>query len=254
MLVELQKHSQWTAQDFWRNLSKKTSGRQCLLVLWGSETWNLFCNALSQLPVSLPKFILCRHSFDGFLAQPKDTYCTSWNNLCIPTSRSMSKTTRCKRIVFFTVRKLAPKLRSWHIKFWANASNKAQRLNLEESFKIVQKQTGPATRCTVVPSCTNNFEFRCAYRRKFRSQTSDNMDRWKAEMGRVREEKSREEKRREEKRREEKRREEKKKEERRKKIKKRKSPKKEDPGARKGRKVAKTPCFSNELWLRRVEK
>ena len=45
------------------------------------------------------------------------------------------------------------------------------------------------------------------YRRKFRSQTSDNMDRWKAEMGRVRE--------------------------------KRKSQKKEDPGARKGRKVAK---------------
>ena len=30
------------------------------------------------------------------------------------------------------------------------------------------------------------------YRRKFRSQTSDNMDRWKAEMGRVREEKKKE--------------------------------------------------------------
>ena len=30
-------------------------------------------------------------------------------------------------------------------------------------------------------------------RRKFRSQTFDNMDRWKAEMGRVREEKRREE-------------------------------------------------------------
>ena len=49
------------------------------------------------------------------------------------------------------------------------------------------------------------------------------MDRRKAEMGRVREEKRR-----------------------RKKIKKRKSEKKEDPGARKGRKVAKQ--------LRRVEK
>ena len=48
--------------------------------------------------------------------------------------------------------------------------------------------------------------------RKFRSQTSDNMDRWKAEMGRVREEKRR---------------------------RKRKSQKKEDPGARKGKKVAK---------------
>jgi len=55
-------------------------------------------------------------------------------------------------------------------------------------------------------------------------------------MGRVREEKRREEKRR------------------RKKIKKRKSPKKGDPGARKGRKVAKRCVFSNDLWLRRVEK
>jgi len=40
---------------------------------------------------------------------------------------------------------------------------------------------------------------------------------------------------------------------RRKKIKKRKSQKKENPGARKGRKVAKH-CFSNDLWLWRVEK
>ena len=38
-------------------------------------------------------------------------------------------------------------------------------------------------------------------RRKFRSQTSDNMDRWKAEVVRVKEEKRREEKRREEERR-----------------------------------------------------
>ena len=52
-----------------------------------------------------------------------------------------------------------------------------------------------------------------------------------------REEKRREEKRREGKRREQKRREEEKK------IKKRKSPKKEDPGARKGRKVAKHRVF-----------
>ena len=53
-------------------------------------------------------------------------------------------------------------------------------------------------------------------RRKFRSQTSSNMDRWKAEVGRVREEKRR---------------------------RKRKSQKKEDPGARKGRKVAKHCVF-----------
>ena len=58
-------------------------------------------------------------------------------------------------------------------------------------------------------------------RRKFRSQTSDNMDRWKAEMGRVRE------KRRVEKRRSEK----------------RKSQKKEDADARKGRKVVKHCVF-----------
>ena len=59
-------------------------------------------------------------------------------------------------------------------------------------------------------------EIEILYRRKFRSQTSDNMDRWKAEMGRVREEKRR---------------------------RKRKSQQKEDPGARKGRKVAKHWVF-----------
>ena len=58
-------------------------------------------------------------------------------------------------------------------------------------------------------------------RRKFRSQTSDNMDRWKAEMGRVRE------KRRVEKTRSEK----------------RKSQKKEDADARKGRNVVKHCVF-----------
>ena len=57
-------------------------------------------------------------------------------------------------------------------------------------------------------------------RRKFRSQTSDNMDRWKAEMGRVREEKRR---------------------------RKRKSQKKEDPGARKSRKVRKH-CVFPMIW------
>ena len=59
------------------------------------------------------------------------------------------------------------------------------------------------------------------YRRKFRSQTSDNMDRWKAEMGRVREKRRVEERRSE----------------------KRKSQKKEDADARKGRKVAKHYVF-----------
>ena len=59
------------------------------------------------------------------------------------------------------------------------------------------------------------------YRRKFRSQTSDNMDRWKAEMGRGREKRRVEESRSE----------------------KRKSQKKEDADARKGRKVAKHCVF-----------
>ena len=62
--------------------------------------------------------------------------------------------------------------------------------------------------------------FMC-YRRKFRSQTSDNMDRWKAEMGRVREKRRVEERRSE----------------------KRKSQKKEDADARKGRKVAQHCVF-----------
>ena len=59
------------------------------------------------------------------------------------------------------------------------------------------------------------------YRRKFRSQTSDNMDRWKAEMGRGREKRRVEESRSE----------------------KRKSQKKEDADAWKGRKVAKHCVF-----------
>ena len=63
-------------------------------------------------------------------------------------------------------------------------------------------------------------------RTKFRSQTSDNMDRWKAEMGRVRKKRKVEERRAEERRSE-----------------KRKRQKKEDPGARKSRKVAKHGVF-----------
>ena len=63
--------------------------------------------------------------------------------------------------------------------------------------------------------------------RKFRSQTSDNMDRWKAEQGRGREKR---------------------------KIRRKKSKKKEDADARKGRKVAKHCVFSNDLGLRRLQK
>ena len=69
-------------------------------------------------------------------------------------------------------------------------------------------------------------------RRKFRSQTFDNRDRWKAEMGRVREDKRRRKKIKEEK-------------FRRKKIQ-----------AQAREKVGKSrlTVFSNGLWLRRVEK
>ena len=62
-------------------------------------------------------------------------------------------------------------------------------------------------------------------RRKFRSQTSDNMDRWKAELGRGREKRRVEERRSE----------------------KRKSQKKADEDARKGRKVAKH-CVFPMIW------
>ena len=71
-------------------------------------------------------------------------------------------------------------------------------------------------------------------RRKFRSQISDNMDRWKAEMGRVQ------------------RREEKKKEDQKEKV-------SQERRSRCAEKVGKlrnceTLCFSNDLWPRRVEK
>ena len=78
--------------------------------------------------------------------------------------------------------------------------------------------------------CTYKYiDIHIYHRRKFRSQTSDNMDRWKAEMGRVREKRRVEERRSE----------------------KRKSQKKEDADARKGRKVAKHCVFFNDLWLLR---
>ena len=82
----------------------------------------------------------------------------------------------------------------------------------------------------------------CCHRRKFRSQTSNNMDRWRAEVGRVREEKRREEeeKRREEKGREGKGREGKGREEKRRR---RRSQKKEDPGREKVGKSRKTVFF-----------
>ena len=69
------------------------------------------------------------------------------------------------------------------------------------------------------------------YRRKFKSQTSDNMDRWKSRGGKsqLREEQKKEDQRRERVRR------------------------KKMQARGKGRKVA-IHCFSNVLWLRRVEK
>ena len=69
------------------------------------------------------------------------------------------------------------------------------------------------------------YVYICVYRRKFRSQTSDNMDRWKVEMGRVTEKRRLEERRSE----------------------KRKSQKKEDADARKGRNVARH-CVFPMIW------
>ena len=75
--------------------------------------------------------------------------------------------------------------------------------------------------CVYHISCNYHVYIMLYNRRKFRSKTSDNMDRWKAEMGRVREKRRVEERRSE----------------------RRKSQKKEDAGARKGRKVAKRCVF-----------
>ena len=68
-------------------------------------------------------------------------------------------------------------------------------------------------------------------RRTFRSQTSDNMDRWKAEMGRVREEQRR-----------------------RKNIKKEKVSEERRSRCAKRWESCDALCFSKDLWLRRVEK
>ena len=77
--------------------------------------------------------------------------------------------------------------------------------------------SGPRMLSTLYYSCLSKL-LQANDRRKFRSQNSDNMHRWKAEMGRAREENRREEKRRE-------------------------SQKKEAAGARRGRKVPKHCVF-----------
>ena len=91
------------------------------------------------------------------------------------------------------------------------------------------------TDCCYFPLCLSYWccPMICEDRRKFRSQISDNMDRWKAEMGRVREEKRREEERRSNQ------------------DQSRESQKKEDPGARK--KVGKSRNIVFPMWLRMVE-
>ena len=69
------------------------------------------------------------------------------------------------------------------------------------------------------------------YRRKFRSQTSDNMDRWKAEQGRGREKRKIRRKK-----------------SRRERVRRKKMEMREKVESRE------TLCFSNDLGLRRVEK
>ena len=105
-------------------------------------------------------------------------------------------------------------------RWWLGASRPGEKWDHEETTGAFCGK--PLIHWSIISFPT--FYTIITYRRKFRSQTSDNMDRWKAEV----EQKNREEKsRRGEERRAEK----------------RKSQKKEDPGARKGRKVAKHCVF-----------
>ena len=73
----------------------------------------------------------------------------------------------------------------------------------------------------------------CRNRRKFRSETSDNMDSWQSRGGKSQRERRRKEVRRSER---------------------RKRGKKEEAGAQKVGKWRFTVFFSNDLWLRKVEK
>ena len=77
-------------------------------------------------------------------------------------------------------------------------------------------------------------------RRNFRSQTSHSMDRWKADVVRVKEEKRREEKRR--------RRSKKRKSQKRESLRRKKIQKKEDPGARKGSKAVAKHCVFQMIY------
>ena len=110
-------------------------------------------------------------------------------------------------------------------------------------ISVVQSNSCSVMWCSCSGSCS------CSCRRKFRSQTSDNMDKCEAEVGRVREEKRREETRGEERRGEEKRREEKKKDDQ-----KRESLRRKRIHVREKVGKSRNTVFSNDLWLRRVEK
>ena len=115
-----------------------------------------------------------------------------------------------------------PRLFSWILCCYSVQARKLWLPRWQQQFVGRQQKTVPRLSWSQLHCILNILEYSCmdVYRRKFRSQTSDNMDKWKAEMGRVKEEKRR-----------------------RKKIKKRKCQKKEDSGARKGRKVAKHSVF-----------
>ena len=115
-----------------------------------------------------------------------------------------------------------PRLFSWILCCYSVQARKLWLPRWQQQFVGRQQKTVPRLSWSQLHYILNILEYSWmdVYRRKFRSQTSDNMDTWKAEMGRVKEEKRR-----------------------RKKIKKRKCQKKEDPGARKGRKVAKHCVF-----------
>ena len=112
---------------------------------------------------------------------------------------------------------------STHARAWL-AHGACKFYRWEKSCSITLRQLPPRLVRVLLVNIYN--------RRKFRSQTSDSMNRWKSRGGKESEKRRPEERRSE----------------------KRKSQKKEDAGVRKGRKVAKTLYFSNDLGLRRVEK
>ena len=114
---------------------------------------------------------------------------------------------------------------------WTRSRNTCATTRATDSMaRVLWRKPWTLAKACEYSACKPHHSTDRGDRRKFRSQTSDNMDRWKAQMGRITEEK------------------------RRKKIREEKESKERSAGVRKSRKVAKHLCFSNDLWLWRFEK